>query len=562
MKYLNRFLFGSLALGLCACSSEEPISGGSNTATEGDVFATLTLNLPSTRSATLDEEDQTDETNSNSGFEIGKDYENSVGSVLVVLVQESQAQTATQRATYNYITCSLTDSRPNNLGSADRPMFSVVFDSKDLESKAGAQNIYVLTYCNPTAELVEAVKSNTIDQPYDVDKTLSISDPDNNSVWGKNGFLMANQTINEPITIPAKETLTTQYNKPETPFDLGTVKVCRVVSRFDFQETTVAGQTEANLYPIYDRVNRDELVGYVKLDAMALVNEAKEFYVLPRVSADGTNTLPTLCGRELPTNWVVSPNYAAKQAASIKDIASTNYFLPLFDAAGVRKDYSTMSFTTFADIAKNDIDNDENWTPGNGTAYHIWRYCTENTIPAFTAENAPMGQKAGITTGIVFRGHIRGVEGSAIAKAISDEEVIYAFGGVLYGNAAQLKAAAEKVAVSDLKAAYDAEFRTDNMDANGDLISSNEFQIYRPTDNYAVYYFYPNRHNDNGRPTDMGAMEFGTVRNNVYKLAVTEINEWGSSPEDPDEPDETPKVYFKVSCEVKPWIVRVNNIVL
>ncbi len=44
---------------------------------------------------------------------------------------------------------------------------------------------------------------------------------------------------------------------------------------------------------------------------------------------------------------------------------------------------------------------------------------------------------------------------------------------------------------------------------------------------YFFYYYYWNRHNDNGMPATMGPMEFGVVRNNVYKLAVTNIKRLG-----------------------------------
>ena len=85
---------------------------------------------------------------------------------------------------------------------------------------------------------------------------------------------------------------------------------------------------------------------------------------------------------------------------------------------------------------------------------------------------------------------------------------------------------------------------------------------------YYCYYFYWNRHNDNGKPGIMGPMEFATVRNNVYKLSVTKISEFGHpripdfdpDPVDPKDPDEEPKVYFQVKVEVLPWVVRVNDI--
>lgn len=85
-----------------------------------------------------------------------------------------------------------------------------------------------------------------------------------------------------------------------------------------------------------------------------------------------------------------------------------------------------------------------------------------------------------------------------------------------------------------------------------------------------MYYAYYNRHNDNGNNTVMGAMEFSVVRNNVYKIAVQNILEFGHpgkpgddpDPEDPNDPDESPKTYFRVQVQVLPWVVRVNNIIL
>ena len=89
-----------------------------------------------------------------------------------------------------------------------------------------------------------------------------------------------------------------------------------------------------------------------------------------------------------------------------------------------------------------------------------------------------------------------------------------------------------------------------------------------------MVYYYWNRHNDNNDNSVMGIMEFCVVRNNVYKLAVTSINNFGHpvpgvdpnpdpvdpDPVDPDDPDEETNVYFNVSVKVLPWVVRVNNI--
>ena len=99
------------------------------------------------------------------------------------------------------------------------------------------------------------------------------------------------------------------------------------------------------------------------------------------------------------------------------------------------------------------------------------------------------------------------------------------------------------------------------------------FSLYEPTEVdgapvYYCYYIYWNRHNDNERPTQMGIMEFATVRNNVYKLSVSAVKRLGHpgdpdndpySPE-PDTPDEEDEFWLTVECKILPWEVRINNI--
>ena len=66
----------------------------------------------------------------------------------------------------------------------------------------------------------------------------------------------------------------------------------------------------------------------------------------------------------------------------------------------------------------------------------------------------------------------------------------------------------------------------------------------------------------------MGPMEFAVVRNNVYKLSVVDINRLGHprlsendpDPVDPGTPDEKGDIYLKLSVEVLPWVVRINDI--
>ncbi len=105
--------------------------------------------------------------------------------------------------------------------------------------------------------------------------------------------------------------------------------------------------------------------------------------------------------------------------------------------------------------------------------------------------------------------------------------------------------------------------------------TANGFTLYQSNQDqhtgkwgYYCFYYYWNRHNDNGKDSVMGPMEFGVVRNNVYKLAVTKLSTLGhprlpeNDPEDPtpDTPDEKANVYLTVKVEVVPWAVRINNI--
>ena len=60
------------------------------------------------------------------------------------------------------------------------------------------------------------------------------------------------------------------------------------------------------------------------------------------------------------------------------------------------------------------------------------------------------------------------------------------------------------------------------------------------------------------------------VRNNVYKLMANKINGYGHptspgpkddpDPFDPNNPDERNDLYIEVTVEVRPWVVRINDI--
>ncbi len=102
-----------------------------------------------------------------------------------------------------------------------------------------------------------------------------------------------------------------------------------------------------------------------------------------------------------------------------------------------------------------------------------------------------------------------------------------------------------------------------------------KFTIYQSSQDldhkwgYYCYYYYWNHHNDNGNDGVMAPMEMAVVRNNVYKIAVTQLKRLGHprlsendpEPPHPNTPDESQQVYLTVDTQVVPWVVRVKNII-
>lgn len=398
----------------------------------------------------------------------------------------------------------------------------------------------------------------------------------------------------------------------------GAIKVERSVARFDFKD----GSGNAKSPNTYDVVKDDEgnLIMQIQLQKMALVNMSKNFYYLRRVSTNGLSTDADLCGTETSTNYVVDTDAAEKHNESI--ISNNKYSDHFNFCLGYTPENGEWSIDATArnqwfisripDILGNTEDN-----PGwEGTEkygnYRIWRYVTENTIPGINK------QKNGISTGIVFKGKMIAPEGASgtLANALknatgnaAEDPILYVYGNEIFVRWTEVRAMAiERGPGNPL---YTAAFGTPKDGvvpvAGADAVYSNDensadykwnawynggkspeklkefkkvavknagFTFYESSsdgDNgsgYYCYYFYWNRHNDNNNVGVMGPMEFGVVRNNVYKLAVTDIRKLGHprvsendpDPKDTDDPDEEGDVYLSVSVEVLPWVVRINNI--
>lgn len=588
MNFKKYFVAALPALLLASCASDEPATGGEDVNNGKNVYARIQIQVPTaTRSNTLDKPDG--DTNSSAGWEEGKPYENDINNVTIVLATKNDAGQYEAQAYGSYAS---NEAMPD---PSVENTYTILFQDQDIvELSKQNKPVYVFAYCNTSMGKDAFTAGDNLDNQISTITGIQAG----TGIWEKGNFMMTNapgKPITE-VTLPSEKELLNSYNSAEKAFNLGTVEVARTAARFDYKVVN------DNKYQILDaNVNSDgehAVVAEIEMVDMIPFNIADKFYTLPRVSADGTSAGWTICGEEVGSMLgSVTPNYVVSPSSTSK-----TYFLPLPTAAA-NSSYSGLEgytpINTWYKAATDD--NDDNWTAADKTGYKIWRYVTENTIPGID------NQLKGITTGVIFKGKLTNPANPLMKAAMDNGKPIYFYNGICYGDIANLRRVVAnlnedhkmraqflKVFGTDgeeyLKFKYDengkpvldenkkytyvvadADLKDCTSDQNYDATTGKGiFKILRPDETgvYYTYYVYYNRHNDNGNNSVMGPMEFATVRNNVYKLSVTMVSDFGhtddpkddSEPEDPHHPDESPKTYFRVSCHVLPWIVRVNNI--
>ena len=563
---MKRFSFllmaGLMALGFGACSDEVDVSKDNETEAQ-KVHMSFKLELPSSRSAT----DTGGDTNSNPipDFEVGKDYENNVKRVDVVLAN-------VQDGKYNYIA---TSSNGTLTGAGTN--YTVTFQTDQLESFA-EKSVAVFVFCNSKVTDFSTIFSTN--ESMTVSAINDITDKENS------GFLMSNAEITT-VNLPSKVDMLSYHNTVATAFNLGTVKVERSAARFDYKAGgIVENEKNTHKYALEEDADKNPTV-LVELKEIALTNWSKNFYYLRRVADASEESVDKynpdaieICGKELPYSdvngdniYVLDTDHSSKL---VKTAGGTNNFFNAIsgdDAVNLTNFWSTLEQSEKTSLIN--ITEEDNWKGETPTVdgYNIWRYATENTLPS--KESQIISQ----STGVLFKG-VLDVIGEDDQR-LSGEKA-YVFGNKLYGKWSDVAAKIENVGTDaellTLKNAYEqvdaitkAKLTGTNTydDPDASDAAKAGFTVYTKENNdFNVYYYYKNRHNDNGDNTNMIPMEFAVVRNNVYKLSVTNIVKFGHpgdpsgdpDPIDPDDPDEEKEVYFRVGVKVLPWVVRVNNI--
>lgn len=642
MKKMWNYFASILVMGLLAGCSNDTLTGNESdidlNGSKDAVYMNVSIQLPAggaARSGT-NTPDNEDYVTSEDGIEIGKDYENEVKEILLVLAKTDDTFIAAGEA--------ITSMQPKQQNSIvtttqkiSKTKLSTYYGS-DGKLTTEEQEINVYVFCNPT-QGIKTVIENAVNAPdkkaWINEKALVEEQPNDNQsslVWGgtdhKGGFLMSNAVMAKK-RLPANLDDWKDYSSESKAFNLsgvnnansdkeiknnGNIKVERSVARFDFKD---GSGTSKNTYDVVKDAD-GKLIMQIQLQKMALVNMSKNFYYLRRVSPDGLTNNIEICGTETSTNYVIDTDAQDKKNGITNYSAHFNFCLGKVGENSewtIDADARNQWFTSDIDKVLEST-NDEY----NDKSYHIWRYVTENTIPSQDA------QINGITTGIVFKGKMLATEGTtgSLATALNDvkgdsdtDPILYTYLTNIYVTWNEVRAAAieagensnfymatfgktekkpiaakpaegENAAISavysDDKESPDYLWNVWHNDLNAKdeaalknfkkAATREKFTLYQSSKDdennpgYYCYYFYWNRHNDNGKPGEMGPMEFGVVRNNVYKLAVTDINRLGHprisendpDPVDPDDPDEKDDVYLTLSVEVLPWVVRVNNI--
>lgn len=501
----NFFFMAALLVAMTGCN-KEPQMENNGISSDDKVYMSFSIQTLTTRSATdSTEDDNYASSDANPDVEVGLAKENKISSVDIVL-----------RNANSYVCATVT-----NPTQGENQTWIAEFNSAMLATNTNYE-VYIYANCSAKQD-VHATSGATI--------TEMTAD---NKFWMTNAY--------EPATVSFQSYSTDKNN----PTDLGTHYVERAMARFDYMPK--------GPYTLGEGVE-------VTLTHAALINQSREFYMLRRVSTDGTNSNWTVGGVETPNNYVVDVDYADKKAG-YKATCSTRF----------ENHMTNPNDWVWKSIAAADLTQEDNWDgkedgeTGSGqdhtlNEYYVWQYCKENTIPGADI------QENGISTGIVFKGKLSGDLVTAAAG-----KTIYVFDNILYGTWDNVVAAAAQDNASEaFKFAVSVCNDGGKAKDAATLAAAGFTGFSADTDgNYYTYYYYWNRHNDNGNNTAMGKMEFAVVRNNVYKLCVDEIGKYGHPTpggDDPDpdkptpeDPDEEGEYYFKVTVKVLPWVVRVNHI--
>lgn len=382
----------------------------------------------------------------------------------------------------------------------------MIYKSNEISVDAGTYDIFAI---GNTTNVIEVANEDQLLANIDAEtyKAGQLS-------TSENGFLMTNRGSANLGQVIEKRTT-------EQPEQIISITVERCVARMEVCKSD----------DIYDLKNQNEEV-YAKVDLSGcyFLNLATKFYSFRHVAdltslTEPTWTVGTNFGNVNDGNgYVCDPYFFNKKVSAVGFNNPDGFYTHHLSTAAATAQFSTLT----KDYADNKI------------------YGLENCA-------IKDAQKHGYSTGILFKAvltpndNVYDENGSKVDASSYDK--LYYFNYKFYNSIAALIKAGVK-ATPEMTEEELLELDVKTFDG-----SAGKFNCY---------YKYWIRHLDNDNPTVMGTMEFGIVRNNLYRMKVTGISGLGSGKiiDDPDDPDED-ETFIKVLLNVKPWIVRDNqNIIL
>ena len=275
----------------------------------------------------------------------------------------------------------------------------------------------------------------------------------------------------------------------------------------------------------------------IKLNNFRMLNLAKQFYtfrhtaVLNDFQEPGSYTDENFGDINDNNGYAIDPYFFKKTVEGAKDFTNADGF---FAQALVDLDI-----------------NDSNWAgmAQAGSWSHV--YCLENCMFVNAQLNA-------YSTGVMFKANmdiatdrVFDENGDNISNPSNWPSKMFYFNYNFYTSVDAIR----KQVLNNLP-----EDITD--DSATEILAEYSIKRFQKTENYSCYYNYWIKHEDNNS-TEMGVMEFGIVRNNIYRLSISKVAGLGSGEPyiEPEQPDEY-KAELDININVFPWAVRNQDVEL
>lgn len=371
---------------------------------------------------------------------------------------------------------------------------------------AGSYNIYVLV--NPSPAML-AVSGAGLNEDTFKDKEFNKGDFTPN-----NGFPMSSADQIQPVSV-------TPQNTKANPA-MYVTNVQRMLAKVQLD-----GFTSGDKPVDFAQSAAAKFASKFEFKRYGIVNKRNSAYFFRR--AGETSHAAVIGEKENGvSNYVIDPKFDLKIDPFAEQVARDNYW-----------DREEMSATAAY------------WKAFDASQKDFIDYIYENTM-------TKTAQLQGYTTGLVLEAQFTPKVWKNGGAGYMEGNTFYAYNNEYYASLQEVQTACPGV--------------KDFEDIDSEKYNAAETERITLTKKYAqqgvtvyyqakCYYHFWIRHANNNKPNDMGVMEFGIVRNNVYRMSVNTIAGPGlpTPPFTPDRPDEDGETYLGITVNVLPWVVRNNN---